>query len=334
MDSRYIRQEAFPLVGKEGQKKITSSSVAIVGCGALGSVAAELLARAGIGNLILIDRDVVELSNLQRQALYTEKDVSKPKASILRSHLTEINSSITVAAHDINLNFENIGNLLGDAGLVLDCTDNIDARLLVNEFCAKSKKTWMHSAAVQDKGTVLVILPEGPCFRCVFPRATQAGSCEELGILNSTSHIVASTLVVEAIKFLTGKPTEGSMLRFDVSNHTIDRISVKKDANCPVCKGAFSILTGKMPDFEVKECKTRKGWTVKPKSNTKLNLEGIKKQFKVVLDGGILLVIDCGGEIVVHGYGELLFKDLKDEAGIRKIAGGIYKAGGLKGWKQ
>jgi adenylyltransferase/sulfurtransferase len=328
MDSRYSRQEVLGFIGRDGQKMLASSSIAIVGCGALGSVTAELLARAGIGNITIIDHDVVELSNLQRQALYTEDDVSKPKASCLKSHLGRINSEVKVTAHDANLNFENILTLLSGSDLVLDCTDNIDTRLLINEFCVKTKLPWIHSAAVQEKGVIINFLPGGPCFKCVFPKVAQQGSCEELGILNSTSHITASIQVTEALKILLKKPAEPDMLRIDSITHVIEKIKVKKLPSCNVCAGKYELLEGKQRDFTVQKCKTRKGWSAKPAKNIKLNLADIRKKYKVVMDTPILLVIDHEGEIIVHDYGELLFKDMKDEAKIRKVSEEIYKVGG------
>ncbi len=328
MDRRYSRQEVLHYVGKAGQILLSSRRVAIVGCGALGSVSAELLARAGVGHLVLVDHDIVELSNLQRQSLYTEKDISMPKASSLKEHISRVNSSLDVSAFDVNLDFENISKILSDVSLVLDCTDNIDTRLLLNEFCVKKKIPWIHAAAIQEKGSLLNFIPGSPCFKCVFVQVTEAGSCEQLGILNSTSHIVASMQVVEAMKILLGKEPEKDFLRVDVWKHTVDKFKVKKLYNCPVCSGQFEILEGRLPDFIVKECTTKKGWTVKPKSNIKLNLNAIKKKFEVVLDASILLVLDYEGEIIVHGYGELLFKQLKDEKRIRQIADEIYRVGG------
>ncbi|MBW2964372.1 HesA/MoeB/ThiF family protein [Candidatus Woesearchaeota archaeon] len=330
MSGRYSRQEVLDLIGPEGQKRLSESSVAIVGCGALGSVSAELLARAGIGRMTLVDHDVVDITNLQRQALYTESDLKMPKASCLAGRLKALNSAIEISAKDVNLNFENISALLSGHDLVLDCTDNLDTRFLLNEFCVRNRIQWVHSASVQEKGVVIPFTPGGPCFRCVFPKATAEGSCEELGILNTASHGTAAAQVTEVLKLLLGRvPTEG-MLRFDFLNHTAETISIRKNPDCPVCRGEFSLLEGRVPDLTVKECKTKKGWTVRPKRNVKLNLGEIKKRFRVVMDANVLLVLDHEGEIVVHGYGELLFKDLKDEKRIREIAEDIFMAGGAQ----
>ncbi len=330
MDDRYSRQEVLPLIGNEGQEKLSKSSVAVVGCGALGSVAAELLARAGVGTLTLIDHDVVDLTNLQRQSLYTEADISKPKASVLKTHLEEINSTISIIAQEKHLNFENISSLLKDSDLILDCTDNIDTRLLMNEFCVKNKLPWIHSAAIQEKGVVLNMLPGGPCFKCIFPKIAQAGSCEELGILNSTSHITAATQVTEAIKIITGKTPDSNLIRINTWTHEIEKFQVKRIPECHVCKEDYRLLAGDIPDFTINECKAKKGFSVKPKRNLKMDLNSIKDKFKVTMDASILLIIDYEGEIIVHGFGELLFKELKDKARIQEIADEIYKAGGVK----
>jgi len=330
MEGRYSRQEVLSLIGKDGQEKLSSSSVTVVGCGALGSVAAELLARAGIGSMTLVDHDVVDLTNLQRQALYTESDISKPKASALKAHLAEVNSTVKLKAYEQHMNFENISDLINGADLVLDCTDNIETRRLMNEFCVKKKIPWIHSAAVQEKGVVLVILPGGPCFNCIFPKVTQAGSCEELGILNSTSHTTAATQVVEAIKLLLGKEPDSNLIRIDSWTHEIEKFKVKQLPGCKVCDEKFSLLKGDVPDFTITECKTKRGFSVKHKRNLKMDLEGVKKRFKVKLDASILVVVDYEGEIIVHGFGELLFKDLKDKGRIQAIADEIYQAGGVK----
>ena len=330
MGGRYSRQEVLDIIGKEGQEKISSSQVCIVGCGALGSVSAELLARAGIGRLTLVDHDIIDITNLQRQALYTEEDIKKPKASCLAEHLRKINSTVKFVVHERNLDAKNIADTFSGANLVLDCTDNIDTRILINEFCVKHKLPWVHAAAVQEKGVVLDFLPGRPCYRCVFPRVMQGGSCEELGILNSTSHITSSIQVVEALKILLNKDPEKCMIRIDAWTHDVEKIAVVANPKCPVCNGKFHLLEGRLPDFTVQKCKTRKGWSVKPKQNVKLNLNEVRKAFKVVLDTPILLVIDYNGEIIVHDYGEILFKDLKDEEMIKKIVREIYSAAGLK----
>jgi len=178
---RYLRQEIFREIGKKGQSKLRKSTVAIVGLGALGSVSAELLARAGIGKLIVIDRDIVELSNLQRQSLYDESDIGKPKAIAAKEKLSKINSEIKIDIFIDDLNRENIDKILSLRGkyidekfnkivennkknknnidLILDCTDNLETRFLVNDFSIKNKIPFIYSSAVGSKGYVFNVMP-------------------------------------------------------------------------------------------------------------------------------------------------------------------------------
>jgi adenylyltransferase/sulfurtransferase len=235
MEGRYARQEALSFVGKSGQRRLSSASVAVVGCGGLGSVAAELLARAGIGRMNLIDNDVVELSNLQRQSLYTEKDLDKKKALCLAKHLKGINSTITVSAKPVKMGVKNVNALLKDSDLVLDCTDNIDTRLVINDFCAGNGIPWVHASAAGTAGFILSIVPGSPCFRCAFPKAAKGVSCREVGILGSTAHIIASFQVAEAIKLLLGKAREQDLMRIDILSFDMKKISVKKDLSCIAC---------------------------------------------------------------------------------------------------
>src|SRR3989344_2817250 len=171
---RYIRQEIFKEIGKIGQQKIGKSAIAIVGLGALGSVSAELLARAGISRLILIDRDVVELSNLQRQSLFDESDIGKPKALAAKEHLNKINSDVEIDFFIDDLNYNNINKIIpiknpnneknnkqvkNQISLILDCTDNLESRFLINDFSTKNKIPFIYSSAVESKGYVFDIIP-------------------------------------------------------------------------------------------------------------------------------------------------------------------------------
>jgi len=235
MEGRYARQEALEFIGKKGQARLSRCSVAVVGCGGLGSVAAELLARAGIGKLLLIDYDVVDITNLQRQSLYTERDVGKKKALCLANHLRGINSSLDISAKPVEINVKNIKTILKDCGVVLDCTDNIDTRLIINDFCAKNSIPWVHGSAAGTAGFILSIVPGSPCFRCAFPKAKQGLSCREVGILGSTAHVIASLQVVEVVKLLLGKACETNLVRIDILSYSIRKMAVKKDPSCIAC---------------------------------------------------------------------------------------------------
>ena len=211
---RYIRQEIFKGIGKKGQKKLGKSIVAIIGLGALGSNSAELLARAGIGRLILVDRDVVELSNLQRQRLFDEKDIGKPKALAARERLTKINSGINIDFFIDDLNFENINQVLKNKiDLILDCTDNLETRFLINDFCIKNKFPFIYSSAVGSKGYVFDIVPgKTPCLRCFLKEATHLDTCETIGVLNAITNLISSIQANEALKILLNKKLNVSEL--------------------------------------------------------------------------------------------------------------------------
>jgi adenylyltransferase/sulfurtransferase len=209
--SRYARQSILPEIGPEGQKKISTSSVALVGLGALGSVSANLLARAGVGKLRLIDRDVLELHNLQRQVLFDEEDVRQelPKAVTALQKLRRVNSEIQMEAEPVDLNAETAGEVLGGVDLILDGTDNFETRFLINDFCLRESLPWIYGGAVGTEGLTYVILPgEGPCLRCLFEEAPKPGefqTCDVAGILAPVAHWIASFQAIEALKILAGK---------------------------------------------------------------------------------------------------------------------------------
>src|SRR3989344_4557746 len=162
---RYSRQEIFSKIGKEGQNLLKKSKVAVIGLGATGSSSAELLARAGVGELILADRDIVELNNLQRQSLYNEDDIGNVKADSIKNHLKKINSEVKIKTLVIDLDYRNINEIKTD--LILDCSDNIDTRNLINEYCHKNKINWIYSGVIEDNGIVLNFNNDY-CFSCVF----------------------------------------------------------------------------------------------------------------------------------------------------------------------
>ena len=166
---RYSRQVRFEKIGEEGQKLLGEAKVVIVGLGALGSVAADQLVRSGIGSLRLIDRDIVELSNLQRQTLYDEEDVrqSLPKAVAAQIKLQRINSTVKLDAVVDDVNSTNVEEFVEDADLVLDAVDNFETRFLLNDACRKSKTVWIYAAAVGSYGVVMPVLPDSACLRCV-----------------------------------------------------------------------------------------------------------------------------------------------------------------------
>jgi adenylyltransferase/sulfurtransferase len=240
---RYSRQVLFPGIGAEGQKRLAASRVAIVGCGATGTCVAGLLARAGVGELLIVDRDFVEPSNLQRQSLFDEADAaeSTPKAVAAARKIAMFNSEVRVRAEVADLTPENVETLLGSAGLVLDATDNFETRYLINDFAVKHGKPWIYAAAVAAYAVTMNIIPgETACLACVFPAPPEGTveTCDTAGILNSAVNLVGSIQATEAIKLLVGARAQlrRTLLSFDLwANDRAEVAATRPRPGCQAC---------------------------------------------------------------------------------------------------
>jgi len=260
--SRYSRQIIYENIGEKGQKKLLDSTVAIIGLGALGTVSANNLSRAGIGTIKLIDRDYVELSNLQRQALYDEEDVKneKPKAVAAYDHLMKINSSIILEPIISDINSSNVEHTIHGCDLVLDCTDNLEVRYLLNEACDHYQTPWIYCGAVGSLCMSMNILPGiTPCFQCLTGNADPAGSnqtCSTVGVLNMVTNIAASVQSAEALKILLGsEKIRKSVFYMDVWNDSAEYIDIQKDPQCPVCgKHHYSYLGNAVGSYATSMC--------------------------------------------------------------------------------
>ena len=327
MKSRYSRQELLKQIGTNGQQKISNATVAIVGVGALGSVSAELLVRSGIKKLILIDHDEIELSNLQRQALYTENDVGVPKVLSAKKHLENINKKVKIDVHFNSLRKDNI-NLI-DSDIIIDGTDNIETRFLINTYAKKNNIPYIYGAAGGFIGITFNIINDGACLNCILKNAKNFATCDNEGVLNATTHITASIQVSEAIKIITENNHSNEIIRFNLLKNTFDNIKVKKDKDCEVCNKIYRILDEKEEDiFKISECKTKSSFITKPNKRMNLNIKNIVKEFETIQDAGIIAVITVDKEeIIVHDYGELLFKTWTDTNKIRNVARKIYELG-------
>jgi adenylyltransferase/sulfurtransferase len=254
-DERYSRQIRFSPIGVEGQSRISASRIALIGAGALGSVSAELLARAGAGYIRIIDRDFVEASNLQRQSLYDEQDVrlNLPKAEAAAAKLRRINSGIQIDAIVDDVNPSNVEDYIQDVDLVLDALDNFETRFVLNDACARHTRTWIYAAAVGSYGLVMPIMPgKSPCLRCMLGSLPAPGSsptCDTAGVIGPITHIIASIQVAEALKMICGTvSSEGfCLLTYDVWTHAFKRVGLGTEgmASCPVCaEKRFDYLNG------------------------------------------------------------------------------------------
>lgn len=240
---RYSRQILFPGIGLQGQQKLASAHVALVGCGATGAAAASLLARAGIGFLTLIDRDFVEESNLQRQVLFDESDAreSLPKAEAARRKIALFNSDANVQAHVADLTPGNIHRLLENANIVLDATDNFETRYLINDYAVEQSKPWVYSAAIAAYAVTMNVLPgESACLACIFPEPPggTVETCDTAGILNTAVNFGASIAVNETLKFLTGSQSQmrRTLLSCDLwTNEWTEVSAASQRPGCQVC---------------------------------------------------------------------------------------------------
>lgn len=241
------RQEL--VIGKKNQELLKKTTVAVVGVGALGSVVAELLARAGIGKLLLIDRDTVEESNIQRQVLYTKKDVGTDKVEAAKKFLENIGTKCRIEIHPVHLSNENI-TLLHSADCVVDGSDNFAVRFLLNDWCKQQKKPWIFGSAIQKKGLAALFLPEGPCFRCLFHEKQATETCASAGVLNSITTLIGTLQVSLLFDLLLEKEVIADTLyTATVNPFNIHKVSFKKQDSCPSCKEIFPSLT--QPDTKM-----------------------------------------------------------------------------------
>ena len=242
MSERHIRQQRLPMIGDEGQAALARARVAIVGVGATGSHLAELLGRAGVGTLRLIDRDVVELSNLPRQTLFTTADVEQvvPKAVAAAKALAAIDPGLHIEPQVKDLTADLASELLADVDLVLDGTDNFPTRMVVNDWCVRAAVPFIYCGVVGIEGQLLVITPGGPCLRCYVPELPATGAlptCDTAGVLGPAVSLVSSLVAAEAIKLLVDSDASrpGEVFVIDAWGGTVRTIGLPNDPTCPCC---------------------------------------------------------------------------------------------------
>jgi molybdopterin/thiamine biosynthesis adenylyltransferase len=240
---RYSRQILFQGIGERGQESLLAGHAAVVGCGALGSFHAAALARAGVGRITIIDRDYVEPGNLHRQWLFEESDAADalPKAAAAERRIARINSSVRVLGIVADLTASNISDLLSGADVILDGTDNFDARYLINDFSVSRGIPWIYGAAVGSYGLTMPVIPgRTACLRCVYPDPPPGPqpTCETAGVLSVAVSTVASLQVADALKLLAGRAemVHARITMVDVWNGGIRQIEAPaRDADCPAC---------------------------------------------------------------------------------------------------
>jgi adenylyltransferase/sulfurtransferase len=331
---RYSRQILDPHIGEAGQETIAAADVVIVGCGALGSVSASLMARAGVGRLRIIDRDFVEASNLQRQILFDEQDVGemKPKALAAAEKLSKINSTIKVEALVADVNPDTIVDLVKGATLILDGTDNFETRFLINDVSVRHDIPWIYAACLSTYGLTMNILPgETACLRCVMETAPPPGSvptCDTAGILGPVVSIIAGLQCTEALKLLSGNREAMSreLVSLDAWTHEMTRVVIPKGGGrrrCETCDGLeFTFLSGR-GSRSATLC-GRNAVQVAPEGRAALNLSDLASRLSGSLPVQVtrfLLRFDVDGvQVSVFPDGRAIVSGTKDPA----VARGIY----------
>lgn len=332
MNGRYSRQVLFPEIGRKGQEKLLGSRILLVGCGALGAAHAEMLARAGVGYLRIVDRDFVEYTNLQRQTLFRESDAAErlPKAVAAKARIAEINSEIEVQELVADVNNSNVESLIDGVDLVLDGTDNFQIRYLLNDACVKHERPWIYGAAVSSYGTTMTIRPHvTPCLRCIFDEMPDAGSsptCDTAGVIMPIIATVAASQVAEAMKFLVGDidSLHSSLMQFDVWAN--DRQRIKLGGPNPDCKccgqGDFEFLDAESQEFAAVLC-GREAVQIAPPAATRIDLAELSDRLSALADvkhNDYLVRFRAGDhEVTVFADGRAIIKGTDDIAAARSL---------------
>jgi adenylyltransferase/sulfurtransferase len=330
-EERYARQTVLGAVGPEGQKKLAQSAVLVVGCGSLGSAQAELLARAGVGRIIVADRDVVEPHNLATQLLYSEADVAErlPKAEAAARRLRAVNSSITVEPVIADVTPANIKELLDRADLALDGSDNFETRYLLNDAAVSAGKPWVYGGVLGTDGMVLPVQPgRGPCLRCLFDDPPDMGllpTCNTFGVLNAAVAWVAALQVAEALKLLTGAAEDEFELHtLDIWRGTVTAVAAERRVSCPCCgERRFEFLDSKRGSSAAAVLCGRNAVQITPERRLAPDFARLGERLKplgTVTFNGIVLEFTGGGHrLVVFPDGRVLVTGTKDPAEARGL---------------
>lgn len=340
-DDRYSRQVRVSSIGEDGQQKISASRVVVLGCGALGTAAVNVLARAGVGELLIVDRDFVERSNLQRQVLFDEADAHEglPKAVAAERRLRAINSTIRIEGRVSDANPGNVEALIRGAVVVVDATDNFETRFLLNDACIKLNIPWVYGGAVGVEGMTMTILPgRTPCLRCVFDSAPPPGlhpTCETAGILGSVTNVIGSWEANEALKICAGHcdDVKAQLLSFNLWTGEARAFSLDRarSADCPCCgKRQFEYLDARATSTTTTLC-GREAVQINPSTGARLDLAELAR--KLTGASGVVDLVqnpfllrcrvpDGTGkllELAVFADGRAIVKGTKDATAARAV---------------
>lgn len=335
MSERYARQALFSGIGNKGQASIIEKTVALIGCGALGCTSANMLVRSGIKRLRIIDRDYIEESNLQRQLLFDEDDITQnlPKAVAAQRKLQKANSRVTIDAIVADLNPSNIEVLLEDAHLIIDGSDNFETRFLINDYSVKQGIPWIYGACVGSRGVTMNIVPQRtPCLRCVLEDLPSVGTtetCDTEGIIAPIAGVIASIQVAEALKILTNNPDvlNTGLLTLDLWQNKMTRVDVKglsENTGCITCKRhTYEFLSRNKTSLSTILC-GRGSVQILPQNSTKLDLaklaERLKRTGGVTYNSFLLRLKMEKYELAVFPDGRSIISGTNDPS----IAKGLY----------
>ena len=317
----------LPEIGTRGQQAFSEADVVIIGLGALGCVSADLLVRAGVGRVRLVDRDVVEMVNLQRQTLYSESDVDRPKAEAAAERLRRVNSSIRIDAVPRDVHSGTVTDIVEGASLVVDGTDNFETRFLLNEAALDRGMPFIYGGAIATYGMVLAIRsPDTACFRCFNPKALPPGSsptCETAGIFNPVSAQVGALQAAEALRLLLGENPSGDLLVVEGWRPEIQRIHVARGTNCPACVGGDREYVGVRRTEVLASLCGSDTISLDPNHEDLIDLEGLRIRLEGLGQArraaGVLVADVEGRRLTVFPDGRALIRGVRNESEARAV---------------
>jgi adenylyltransferase/sulfurtransferase len=330
--ARYARQIIYPGLGEAGQQRLLNAMVAVIGCGATGTVIANHLARSGAGSMRIVDRDYIELNNLQRQLLFDEDDIAAglPKAEAARRKLSRVNSEIAVEGVVADVNPDNVLELLRGADLVMDGADNFETRFLVNDACARLAIPWIYSGVIGSYGMTMTIRPgQTACLRCLLGQAPAPGTtptCDTAGVLAPAVAVVASIAAGEALKLLAGfGELNDGLINYDLLDNSLEKFEVLRRPDCLTCgQGDYEYLNAEAGTRTATLC-GRNAVQISAPGGQRLDLEALAATLQhsglhsVAANPFLVRASTDNLEITVFPDGRAIIKGTDDESVARTV---------------
>ncbi|MBI4181173.1 MAG: ThiF family adenylyltransferase [Chloroflexi bacterium] len=329
MFNRYSRQIIFPGIGEKGQHKLSQSNVVLIGCGALGTIIATSLVRAGVGRISIIDRDFIEYHNLQRQVIFDEEDIKNqlPKAIAAERHLKKVNSSVEIRGIVADVNYTNVERLVCDADIILDGLDNFETRFLINDVALKYNIPWVYGGAISSLGMMMTIIPhQTACFRCIMPGEARGTvlTCDTAGVISPAPTIIGALQTAAAMKILVGsEDINPGLTTIDVWQGSFHHLETSRRPDCPACLGNYEFLDGRAGEKTTLLC-GQNSVQVLNHNIERLSLEELAVHLRpigeVSYNEFMLHVIVDNQEMFVFPDGRAIVKNTVDES----LARGLY----------